>query len=115
MFEHTKEPLFPRDKNVRRVAKRGLFALPVILFLLTICVAGYHFFEELGWIDSILNASMILGGMGPVNELHTNAGKIFASTYTAFSGVIFLVPAGVLLFPILHRFLHKFHLDDGSR
>jgi hypothetical protein len=115
MFEHKKQPLLPRHKYIRRVTKYGLFALGIILFSLLIGILGYHILEGLSWIDSLLNASMILGGMGPVDELHTNAGKIFASGYAIFSGVVFLAAAGVLFAPVFHRFLHKFHLDDKSK
>lgn len=115
MFEHKKEPLLPRRKYVHRVTRHGLLALAIIFSSVTIGVLGYHLFEGFNWIDSILNASMILGGMGPVNELRTNAGKIFASGYALFSGIIFLVAVGVLFVPVFHRFLHKFHLDDGSK
>ena len=115
MFEHKKEPLLPRHKYFQRVAKHGLIAISIILSSLTVGILGYHFFEGLSLIDSILNASMILGGMGPVNELRTNAGKIFASAYALFSGVIFLVVAGVLFAPIFHRFLHRFHLDSSVK
>lgn len=73
---------------------------------------GYHFLESLSWIDALLNASMILGGMGPVTPLQTNAGKIFASFYAIYSGVILLASVGVLAAPIFHRFLHRFHLAD---
>jgi hypothetical protein len=72
---------------------------------------GYHFLEGFSWIDSLLNASMILGGMGPVNPLQTNNGKLFASAYALFSGMIFLVIIGVLFAPLFHRFLHHFHLE----
>lgn len=115
MFEHKKQPLLPKHKYVRRVTKHGFLALIIILLSLAIGILGYHVLEGLSWIDSILNAAMILGGMGPVNELHTNAGKIFASGYAIFSGVVFLVAAGVLFAPIFHRFLHKFHLYEGSK
>jgi len=115
MFEHRKEPLLPRRKYVRRLTRHGLFALGIILFSLALGIFGYHAFEGFSWIDSLVNASMILGGMGPVNELHTTAGKIFASAYALFSGMIFLVVAGILFAPVFHRFLHKFHLDDGSK
>ena len=115
MFEHKKEPLLPRHKYVRRLTKHGLLAVIIIFISLALGILGYHTFEGFNWIDSLVNASMILGGMGPVNELHTNAGKIFASAYAIFSGMIFLVAAGVLFAPIFHRFLHKFHLDDGSK
>lgn len=72
---------------------------------------GYHDLEHLSWVDSLLNASMILGGMGPVNALQTREGKVFASFYALYSGIVFLAAAGLLIAPILHRFIHKFHLD----
>jgi len=88
-----------------------LSALVVIFGSLLIGIAGYHFTEGLTLLDSLLNASMILGGMGPVNELHTSEGKVFASFYSLFSGIVFLVTAGVLVAPVTHRFLHRLHLE----
>jgi hypothetical protein len=111
MFEHHSEPLAPRDEFVRRVARFGLFAGGMILFSLLIGILGYHYFESLSWLDALLNASMILGGMGPVNPLQTNAGKLFASFYALYSGIILLASVGVLVTPIFHRFLHHFHLE----
>ncbi len=113
MFEHKKEPLLPRRKYVRRVARHGLFAFVIIGVSLGIGIEGYHVLEGLSWIDSTVNAAMILGGMGPVNTLHTTAGKLFASFYALFSGIVFLVAVGVLLAPAFHRFLHKFHMESG--
>ena len=75
---------------------------------------GYHFLEQLTWLDSLLNASMILGGMGPVDKIETAAGKVFASIYAIYSGVILLASVGILITPIFHRFLHRFHLADES-
>lgn len=77
---------------------------------------GYHELERLPWVDSFLNAAMILGGMGPVNMLYTNAGKIFAGLYALFSGIIFLLVVGILFTPLVHRFMHRFHfgVDDSS-
>jgi hypothetical protein len=75
-------------------------------------IIGYHYFEDMGWIDSLLNASMILGGMGPVNSLYTDSGKIFASIYALFSGIIFLVTVGIIIAPAVHRFLHRLHIDE---
>ena len=75
-------------------------------------MTGYHYSEDMPWIDAYVNAAMILSGMGPVTELHTNAGKIFAGSYALFSGIIFLVVIAVILAPLFHRFLHKFHLQD---
>jgi len=85
---------------------------------LGIGMCGYHFLERLSWIDALYNASMILTGMGPADTLRTAAGKLFASGYALFSGVVFLTTAAVLFSPVFHRFLHRFHLevadDDGG-
>jgi hypothetical protein len=111
MYEHRREQLLSRKLFFRRVAVHGLLAGGVIVASLGIGVLGYHFMEGLPWIDSLLNASMILGGMGPVDNLSTTTGKLFASFYALFSGIVFLVIAGILLAPVVHRFLHKLHLD----
>jgi len=111
MFEHHKQPLLtPREFLIRQLIYL-LVALAIIAGSLAIGILGYHFFENLPWIDSLVNASMILGGMGPVNELHTNLGKLFASFYALYSGIVFLVVVAVILAPLYHRFLHRFHLD----
>ena len=112
MFEHRHEPLLPaRIFYLRLLACLGL-ALAIIAFALSIGVAGYHFIAGLPWIDALLNASMILTGMGPVDVLQSNAAKVFASLYALFSGVVFISLMGLLLSPIAHRVLHKFHLSD---
>ncbi len=110
-LEHHTQPLLPRALFYRRLLNYSFFAFLMILFALGIGVFGYHLIEGFTWVDSLLNASMILGGMGPVNELHTNAGKIFASFYALFSGIAFLAIAGTLIAPIAHRFLHRLHLE----
>jgi hypothetical protein len=92
----------------------GLLALSLVLVALGIGVAGYHFTEGLSWLDALLNASMILGGMGPVNELRTAAGKLFASAYALFSGMAFLATAGILVAPLAHRLLHRLHLETSD-
>jgi len=112
MYEHHRQPLASKKVFARRLALNGLIGLLLLGFSLLIGMLGYHFLENLSWIDSLLNASMILGGMGPVNPLQTNAGKIFASFYAIYSGVILLASVGVLVAPIFHRFLHHFHLVD---
>jgi hypothetical protein len=89
----------------------GMFTAAIILFSLGIGVIGYHYFESMPWIDAVLNASMILGGMGPVDTLQTSAGKIFASFYALYSGIVLLASVGVLAAPIFHRILHRFHLE----
>jgi hypothetical protein len=115
MYEHRSQSLLPRRLFVRRVARHILLALVVILGSLLIGIAGYHFTEGLSWLDSLLNASMILCGMGPVNELYTSGGKVFASFYSLFSGVVFLVTAAILVAPVAHRFLHRLHLEAKAK
>ena len=90
----------------------AVIGFALLVFSLGIGMIGYHIFEGLSWLDSLLNASMILGGMGPVNPLKTDAGKVFASFYALYSGVILLASVGILITPIFHRFLHRFHLVD---
>ena len=110
-FEHRHQPLASRDIFLRRVQRYLLLSFSIIAFSLGIGVLGYHFTEGLTWLDSLLNASMILGGMGPVDAVRTTAGKWFASLYALFSGMVLLVAAGVLIAPVFHRFLHHFHLE----
>jgi hypothetical protein len=112
MYERKKEPLASSKTFVRRLGLNGLIGALSLAFSLGIGMLGYHFLENLSWIDSLLNASMILGGMGPVDPMKTNAGKIFASLYAIYSGVILLASVGILIAPIFHRFLHHFHLAE---
>ena len=113
-YEHQTEPLLPFRRFVARLLIHVSVGLLVIAGSLILGVLGYHHFEHFPWLDSLLNASMILGGMGPVGELRTVGGKVFAGLYALFSGVVFLVAAGVLFAPLIHRFLHRLHLDEGN-
>jgi len=115
MFERRREPLLPRKLYFRRLARHSCFSLAIIGASLGIGVLGYHLSEGMGWLDSLLNASMILSGMGPMGELKHDAGKWFASFYALFSGVVFITACGVLFAPVVHRFLHKFHLDTDAK
>lgn len=110
-YEHRSEPLLPRRGYLLRLLGHTLLALTIIAMALFIGVAGYHFIGGLSWIDSLLNASMILGGMGPVDLLTTVPAKLFASFYALFAGVAFLAIASVLIAPVAHRFLHHLHLE----
>ena len=112
MYEHHKQPLAKPSVFAKRLALNGITGLLLLAFSLGIGRFGYHFFEGLSGIDSLLNASMILGGMGPVNPLQTEAGKLFASFYALYSGVVLLAAVGILATPIYHRFLHRFHLAE---
>jgi hypothetical protein len=111
MFEHKSERLLPRRAFYARMAKSVGLVAAVVAFSLLIGSAGYHYLGELPWIDSLLNASMILSGMGPVDPLKTNAAKLFATFYALYSGVAFLSIVAILMAPLLHRFLHRFHLE----
>jgi hypothetical protein len=109
MFEHRNEPLLPRHEYYRRLVRHGLFAVGLLAVGLGVGMCGYHFIEGQSWIDAFANAAMILSGMGPLDPLKTVAGKLFAGIYAIFSGVAFLTTVGILLAPVVHRFLHRFH------
>ena len=112
MYEHRNEKLLSRKKFFFRLVRHGLAACAIVVLALGSGILGYHGFEGLPWIDATVNASMLLGGMGPVNPLHTTAGKLFASLYALFSGLAFIVIMGVVLAPVAHRLLHQFHWDN---
>ena len=111
MYEHHNQPLLPRQAFLLRLAAHVGISIGVIFGSLLIGVLGYHFLEGLAWIDALVNAAMILGGMGPVDPLHTDAGKLFASFYALYSGIVFLLAVGIIFAPIFHRILHHFHLE----
>jgi hypothetical protein len=110
-FEHHRAPLLTRGEFTRRLARFASFAGLLVAVSLAIGVSGYHFIAGLGWVDALLNASMILTGMGQVDPMTTTAAKLFAAAYALFSGVAFLSIVAVLLAPMVHRFLHRLHLE----
>jgi hypothetical protein len=110
-FEHRHEKLLPRRLFVRRLARWCALAGAVVVISLAVGICGYHYLDGLPWVDSLLNASMILAGMGPVDTLKTNAGKVFASIYALYSGLALIAVVGIMLTPILHRLLHEFHIE----
>jgi hypothetical protein len=114
MFEHHRQPLLSRPAFARRVARHGILGSLLIAVSLGIGTVGYRAIAGLDWVDSVLNASMILTGMGPVTPMQTTAAKLFASAYAIFSGVVFLSTVGVMAAPIAHRFLHRLHLDEAE-
>lgn len=111
MFEHRSEPLISREQFLARLAKGGAMAFALVLASLAVGMIGYHFTENLSWVDAFLNAAMISGGMGPVHIPTTNSGKIFAGIYALYCGLALIMIAGLLLAPLAHRILHKFHLE----
>jgi len=114
MYENRREPLLTRAEFALRVAAHLGLAIGSAVVALLVGVAGYHCIAGLNWVDSLLNASMILGGMGPVDPLKTDAAKIFASFYALFSGLFFIGVLGILLAPFIHRLAHKLHMDEGA-
>jgi hypothetical protein len=113
-FERKHQDLLPRRQFLSRLGRHLLISIGIILGSLGIGVLGYWFFESMSLLDAVLNASMILGGMGPVTKLETVGGKLFASFYALFSAFVFIGVAGVLLSPLIHRILHRFHLDEDD-
>ena len=105
------KPLMPRKLFLKRMMLYFFFTFLLIAFSLAIGMIGYHHYGNIGWIDSLYNASMILTGMGPVDHLQSNEAKIFASAYAIYSGVAFLSSVAVLIGPVAHRFLHMYHMD----
>ena len=115
MYENRAQELLEPVEFFFRVIRHGLLVLAVVFAALMIGIVGYHCIEGMPWIDATLNASMILGGMGPVGDLHTFAGKVFASAYALFSGVLFIGLMGIILAPFAHRLLHRFHVESEGQ
>jgi hypothetical protein len=111
---HGKRRVRPLDNAAfaRRLGAHSAVALALAGGSLWIGMAGYHYFEGLSYLESFLNASMLLGGMGPVDMPKTDAGKLFAGAYALYAGLLFLVLTAILLAPVFHRVLHRFHIED---
>jgi hypothetical protein len=112
MYEHRSERLLSRPAFLRRQFVHGAAATGIIFLALAVGAAGYHVFEHQNGIDSVYSAAMILTGMGPAIDVKTDAGKVFASVYALFSGVVFLSAASVILAPFVHRLLHRLHVEE---
>ena len=114
MLEKKSDPLAGKTTFLLRLIQHFVIATALMSGSLVIGVTGYHVLEHLPWLDALLNASMILGGMGPVDPIRTAAGKCFASLYALYAGAVFLVIVGIVLAPVVHRLLHYFHMSDGE-
>jgi hypothetical protein len=114
MFERKSEQLASWSVFAKRMTASLLMAGLLISIALSIGIIGYHHIAGFGWIDSFLEASMILGGMGPIKTLDENGAKIFAACYALFCGLVFMAVMGIVLAPVTHRMLHKFHLDEAD-
>jgi hypothetical protein len=112
MFEQKKQKVAPVHVFIRRLLIYNGIAILLTMFVLIIGVVGYHWIAGYNWVDSFLNASMILGGMGQVNLLTNSGAKVFASLYALFSGIVFIAVMGIVFSPIIHRMFHKSHIDD---
>jgi hypothetical protein len=112
MYEHYKEPLISPREFVIRMLRHGGWALILIGGSLGIGIIGFHYFSHLLWIDALLNAAMLLGGMGPIGEMGPTGGKLFASAFAIYAGLIFIAASGILFTPVFHRLMHKFHLPQ---
>ena len=116
MYEHRKDQLLPPREFVLRLGWSVAAGLGLILFSLSIGMIGYHYLGRLAWIDAFLDAAMILSGMGPMSPLTTSAAKLFAGIYAIYYGIALIGTTGVILAPVIHRSLHKFHLEwDGDK
>ena len=115
MYETRSQPVVSRARFTARMVRHAAAAAAIVAGSLFMGMAGYHFFEGLSWLDAFVDASMILGGMGPVHNPQYSSGKLFAGLYALYSGLVFLVTVGVVLAPILHRALHKFHWTEDAR
>lgn len=114
MYENRHKPLAPLPVFRRRMLRHASFAFALLLLSTFIGMWGYEHFEHLPWRDAFLNTAMLLGGMGPVDPLRTPGGKLFAGFFALYAGVVFLFSAGLLIAPIAHRILHKFHWEKGK-
>jgi len=111
MFEHKSEPLLTRTQFAARLGKHFAASLVIVAGSLLLGTTGYHFFGHLGWLDAVLNAAMILTGMGPVDRMEAMPGKLFATFYALYSGIAFLSIVAVVIAPIFHRIVHRLHID----
>ena len=114
MYESRKQPPLPRRRFARRVIFHFALAMGMLLGSLALGMAGYMYFEHLAWRDAFVNAAMLLGGMGPVDMPKTDGGKLFAGLYALYAGLLILVTVGVVLAPVLHRLLHRYHWDEDK-
>lgn len=111
MHDAKKQPPLPLSHLLHGMRQQSLSALSLVLASLAIGMVGYALFESLSWTDAFLNAAMLLGGMGPVDMPRTEAGKLFAGCYALYAGLVFLILMGLVVGPVFHRVLHKFHWD----
>lgn len=115
MYERISAPVIPKRQFHSRVLRSTMLGVGLIVFSLAIGMAGFLvFFPQLDWADAFVNTAMLLSGMGPLAQPETTGAKLFAGVYALYSGLMLLITAGVVFAPVIHRFLHKMHVDDES-
>ena len=112
MYENKHQQVISHQQFMRRLRQNMWVALVLLIVSLAIGMVGYKVLEQLSWTDGFLNSAMLLGGMGPVNPPLTEAGKLFAGVYALYAGLVFVVTAALIVTPVAHRLLHRFHCDD---
>ena len=115
MYEHKRQPLISNRQFIFRLGFNLFLSISILAISLGIGVFGFHYLNHNGWMDSLHNASMLLGGMGPVVDMTNNGSKLFSSVYAIFCGVVFITNIGVLLAPLIHRIMHRLHLEDDNK
>ncbi len=113
-YEHKSKPLLSKKKFYNRLINNSLLALVFLFLSLAIGIGGYMYFGKLSFVDALLNASMILGGMGPVDTLHSDSAKYFASLYALYSGITLITSVGIIFSPMVHRMMHRLHLETDN-
>ena len=115
LYEHKSEPMISRRRFAYRLWQHFLATQLLVLGSLLIGMVGYHVLARFGWVDSFLNAAMLLGGMGPVGDIPSAPGKVFAGIFALYAGLVLIVVAATMLTPVIHRVLHRLHLEDGRQ
>lgn len=111
MYEHRSAPVIPWPAFVRRMLRHGRYVLEIVAASIALGMVGFHFLALEGWVDSFLNSTMLLGGMGPVGEIRSTAGKMFAGIFALYAGLVFIAAFALLTAPALHRLLHKHNAE----
>ncbi len=114
MYETRRHPPVSPRVFAQRMVRHAIFVMVLLAGSIVIGMWGYEHFEQLAWRDAFLNSAMLLGGMGPVDPLKTDNGKLFAGFFALYAGIVFLFSAGLLIAPIAHRILHRFHWESGK-
>lgn len=114
MFEHHSQPLISSQELRLRIIKSVCITLVLIIISMIVGTLGYHFWGEAKWIDAFHNSALILSGMGPVIEIHSTSGKIFSSLFALYGGILLVSNTGILLAPLMHRMMHRLHLDEND-